>query len=71
MCDFKQVSQPMSIFSAAKCLAVFSLSFEYEVQINTYERALKNIINTEIFFEIKILGFVIALFSSNKILGKD
>lgn len=71
MCDFKQVSQPMSIFSAAKCLAVFSLSFEYEVQINTYERALKNIINTEIFFEIKVLGFVIALFSSNKILGKD
>ena len=71
MCDFKQVSQPMSIFSAAKCLAVFSLSFEYEVQINTYERAFKNIINTEIFFEIKILGFVIALFSSNKILGKD
>lgn len=71
MCDFKQVSQPMSIFSAAKCLAVFSLSFEYEVQINTYERALKNIINTEIFFEIKVLGFVIALFSSKKILGKD
>lgn len=66
MCDFKQVSQPMSIFSAAKCLAVFSLSFEYEVQINTYERALKNIINTEIFFEIKVLGFVIALSVARK-----
>lgn len=56
----------MSIFSAAKCLAVFSLSFEYEVQINTYERALKNIINTEIFFEIKVLGFVIALSVARK-----
>lgn len=66
MCDFKQVSQPVSVFSAAKCLAVFSLSFEYEVEINTYERAFKSIINIEIFFEIRVLGFVIAVSVARK-----
>lgn len=70
MYDFKQVSQPVSVFSAAKCLAVFSLSFEYQVQINTCEKALKSIINIEIFFEIKVLGFVIAVSVARKYWGR-
>lgn len=70
MYDFKQVSQPVSVFSAAKCLAVFSLSFEYEVQINTCEKALKSIINIQIFFEIKVLGFVIAVSVARKYWGR-
>lgn len=70
MYDFKQVSQLVSVFSAAKCLAVFSLSFEYQVQINTCEKALKSIINIEIFFEIKVLGFVIAVSVARKYWGR-